>query len=170
MRKKIGCLMVCILMVLAAGPVFSEDDMTKKMSEVLMKAPEEEHWQVTSDEVMMWIKTGKTDFVVLDVRPDIEEYKAGHIPSAIHIPYYAVLNPENLKNLPKGKKLVLACATGQLENLPVVGLRMLGYEAYTLLFGYAAWIKEYGGGEAMKSIINKAAERNYSLEQTGGAK
>lgn len=170
MRKTVSCLIACILVVLVSSPLFAEDDMARKMSDVLMKAPEEEHWQVTSDEVFMWIKTGKTDFIVLDVRPDIEEYKAGHIPAAIHIPYYAVLNPENLKKLPKDKKLVLACATGQLENLPVVGLRMLGYEAYTLLFGYAAWINNYGGGEAMKSIINKAAERNYPIEQTGGAK
>jgi len=170
MGKTVSCLIACILVVLAASPLFAEDDMAKKMSDILMKAPDEEHWQVTSDEVLMWIKTGKTDFMVLDVRPDIEEYKAGHIPSAIHIPYYAVLDTENLKKLPKDKKLVLACATGQLENLPVAGLRMLGYEAYTLLFGYVSWIKEYGGGDAIKSIIDKAAAKNYPLEQTGGAK
>jgi len=170
MGKTVNCLIACILVVLAASPLFAEDDMAKKMSDILMKAPDEEHWQVTSDEVLMWIKTGKTDFMVLDVRPDIEEYKAGHIPSAIHIPYYAVLDTENLKKLPKDKKLVLACATGQLANLPVAGLRMLGYEAYTLLFGYVSWIKEYGGGDAIKSIIDKAAAKNYPLEQTGGAK
>lgn len=161
---------VPIVAVLMTLPVFAEDDPATKMSEVLIKASEEGGWQVTVDEVNMWIKTGKTDFVVLDVRPDVDEYNSGHIPSAIHIPYYAVLNSENLAKLPKDKKLVLVCATGQLQNLPVVPLRVLGYDAYTLLFGYTAWIKDYPAGEAINSIINKASVKNYPIEQTGGLK
>ncbi|MBI5408013.1 MAG: rhodanese-like domain-containing protein [Nitrospirae bacterium] len=159
-------LILCLAAIFAAVSAYAEDDIARKMAELLMKAPEDSGWQVTPDEVYMWIKTGKTDFLVLDVRPGVDEYNSGHIPSAVHMPYYTVLNPENLSKLPKDKKLVLACATGQLENLPVAGLRMLGYDAYTLLFGYAAWIKDYPGGEAMKSIINKAAARNYPIEQT----
>ncbi|MBI4698257.1 MAG: rhodanese-like domain-containing protein [Nitrospirae bacterium] len=170
MKKILLCLILSSFAIVAALPAFAEDDVGRKMSEVLMKAYEEGGWQVTSDEVYMWIKTGKTDFVVLDVRPDVDEYNSGHIPSAIHIPYYAVLNPENLAKLPKDKKLVLVCATGQLQNLPVSGLRMLGYDAYTMIFGYAAWVKDYIGGEAMKSTIDKAAFKNYPLEQTGGSK
>jgi rhodanese-related sulfurtransferase len=170
MKKLKMRLIVSIVVIFAALPAVAEDNLAKKMSDVLMKASEEGGWQVTADEVNMWIKTKKTDFVVLDVRPDVDEYNSGHIPSAIHIPYYAVLNPENLAKLPKDKKLVLVCATGQLQNLPVAGLRMLGYDAYTMIFGYAAWIKDYIGGEAMKSTINKAAQKNYPLEQTGGSK
>ncbi|MBI4827110.1 MAG: rhodanese-like domain-containing protein [Nitrospirae bacterium] len=170
MKRLKTSFIVSIVAVLVALPVFAENDPAKKLSEVLIKASEEGGWQVTSDEVNMWIKTGKTDFAVLDVRPDADEYNSGHIPSAIHIPYYAVLNPENLAKLSKDKKLVLVCATGQLQNLPVVGLRMLGYDAYTMIFGYAAWIKDYMGGEAMKSTIDKAAQKNYPIEQTGGLK
>lgn len=170
MKKLKMRLIVSIVVIFAALPAVAEDNLAKKMSDVLMKASEEGGWQVTSDEVNMWLKTGKKDFIVLDVRPDAEEYNSGHIPSAIHIPYYAVLNPENLAKLTKDKKLVLVCATGQLQNLPVVPLRMLGYDAYTLLFGYTSWIKDYPAGEAIKSIINKAEQRNYSIEQTGGSK
>ena len=170
MNKLKMSFIVSIVAVLMTLPVFAEDKPAKKMSEVLIKASEEGGWQVTADEVNMWIKTKKTDFIVLDVRPDVDEYNSGHIPSAIHIPYYAVLNPENLAKLPKDKKLVLVCATGQLQNLPVAGLRMLGYDAYTMIFGYAAWIKDYIGGEAMKSTIDKASQKNYPLEQTGGLK
>ncbi|MBI4846960.1 MAG: rhodanese-like domain-containing protein [Nitrospirae bacterium] len=168
--KKAIVLILSIFVIITALPALAEDDLAKKMSGVLMKAPEDGGWQVTSDEVYMWIKTGKTDFMVLDVRPGVDEYNAGHIPSAVHMPYYTVLNPENLSKLPKVKKLVLACATGQLENLPVVGLRMLGYEAYTLLFGYVSWIKDYPAGDAIKSIVDKAAAKNYPIEQTGGMK
>jgi len=170
MKKIQMSLILGIFAILAALPVVAEDNWGGKMAEMLAKAPEDGGWQVTADEVNMWIKTKKADFVVLDVRPDVDEYNSGHIPSAIHIPYYAVLNPENLAKLPKDKKLVLVCATGQLQNLPVAGLRMLGYDAYTMIFGYAAWIKDYIGGEAMKSTIDKAAQKNYPLEQTGGSK
>ncbi|MBI5049405.1 MAG: rhodanese-like domain-containing protein [Nitrospirae bacterium] len=170
MKKLQRILLLCLFAIFTALPVFAEDDVAKKMSEVLMKAPEDGGWQVMSDEVYMWIKTKKTDFVVIDTRPDRDEYKAGHIPGALHIPYNTVLNAENLKNIPKDKKIVLVCATGQLANLPAFGLRMLGYDAYTIAFGYVAWIKDYFGGEAMKSIVNKAAERNYPIEQTKEAK
>ncbi|MBI5057540.1 MAG: rhodanese-like domain-containing protein [Nitrospirae bacterium] len=169
--KIIAVLTLCSMLfaLCLSLPAIAEDDLAKKMSGVLMKAPEDGGWQVTSDEVYMWIKTGKTDFMILDVRPGVDEFNEGHIPAAVHMPYYTVLNPENLSRLPKDKKLVLACATGQLENLPVVGLRMLGYDAYTLLFGYASWIKGYAGGEAMTGTINKAAAKNYPIEQTGGS-
>ncbi len=163
-------LLMCVLMFVVPLAAFAEDDIAKKMADILMKAPEEDGWQVTVDEVNMWLKTKKMDFVILDARPDADEYTAGHIPGAIHMPYYEILKPENLKNLPKDKKIILVCATGQLQNLPVVPLRVLGYDAYTLLFGYTAWIKDYPAGEAIKSIINKAAAKNYPLEQTGGSK
>lgn len=170
MKKIQMSLILSIFAILAVLPVFAEDDLGKKMSEVLMKAPEDGGWQVMSDEVYMWMKIKKTDFVVIDTRPDQDEYKSGHIPGALHMPYNTILNAKNLKNIPKDKKIVLVCATGQLANLPVFGLRMLGYDAYTMAFGYAAWIKGYFGGEAMKSIVNKASEKNYPIEQTKEAK
>lgn len=161
---------ICIPVIFMYMTVFAEDDTGRRLSGALMKALEDGHWQVTADEVYMWLKTNRTDFLVIDVRPDAEEYNAGHIPGAIHIPYFEVLKPENLKNLPKDKKTVLVCATGQLQNIPVLALRLLRYDAYTMLFGYTAWIKDYAGGEAMRSIINKASAKKYPLEQKGGTK
>jgi len=157
--------MIAIIVVSLAVPVFAQDDIAKKMSDVLMKGLEEGHWQVTADEVYMWIKTKQTDFLVVDVRPNPGEYKAGHIPGAIHISYNEILKPENLGKLPKDKKIILVCVTGQVQNLPVVSLRVLGYDAYTMAFGHAAWIKNYRGGEAMKKAIEKAATKNYPVEK-----
>ena len=125
----------------------------------------EGHWQVTADEIYMWIKTKKTDFIVVDVRPNPSEFKEGHIPGVTHIPYNEILKPENLRKFPKDKKIILVCATGQLQNLPILPLRMLGYDAYTMAFGYAAWIKNYRGGEVMKKAIEKAATKSYPVEK-----
>lgn len=165
MKKRALAVVIAALIVFSALPVFAEDDTTKKTSDILMAAKETGNYQVSADEVNMWIKIKATDFMVLDVRPNPDEYKAGHIPGSIHIPYYAVLLPENMKNIPKDKKIILVCGTGQLENMPVVPLRMLGYETFTMTFGYAAWIKGFVGGEAMKSVIGKAAKKNYPIEK-----
>lgn len=165
MKKRALAVVIAAVVVFSALTVFAEDDQAKKMSDILMAAKETGNYQVSADEINMWIKTKATDFMVIDVRPNPDEYKAGHIPGAIHIPYHSILTPENLKCLAKDKKIILVCGTGQLENMPVVPLRMLGYEAYTMTFGYAAWIKGFIGGEAMKSVISKAATKKYPIEK-----
>ncbi len=142
---------------------FGADDMAKKLSDVLSTAPAQKFWQIPADEVMAMIKAKKTDFLVVDVRPNPAEYGQGHIPGSIAIPVQDILKPENLKKLPKDKKLVLVCVTGQTQNLPVVALRALGYNAYTMAFGMAAWTKGYHGGQKMQEAINNAAVKNYPL-------
>jgi hypothetical protein len=42
-------------------------------------------------------------------------------------------------------------------------LRALGYDAYTMAFGYAAWIKGYRGGQKMQEAIQGAASKNYPI-------
>jgi hypothetical protein len=43
-------------------------------------------------------------------------------------------------------------------------LRILGYRAYALKFGYVAWKKEKPT-EAMQGVIDNAAKKNYPVEQ-----
>ncbi|MBI5641582.1 MAG: rhodanese-like domain-containing protein [Nitrospirae bacterium] len=162
-KKSMGLTSV-FLLALMVLPVFAqEDDISRRMNDVLLKAAEDGHWQVSADELHMWIQTKKDDFLVIDVRPAEDAYKTGHIPGALHIPYNRVLTPENLMRLKKDKKIILVCATGQLENLPVVPLRILGYEAYTLAFGYASWLKKSGGAEQMKAVTDRANKKNYPV-------
>ena len=147
-----------------AAPVFAQDDMAKKLNDELSKGPEEGHWWVSAEELSMWLKTGKADFLVLDVRPSEIAFKKGHIPGAIFIPYHKVLVPENLAKLPKDKKLVLVCNTGQLQSLPVLALRILGYDAATLTLGYIAWQKDSFGSQQAQSVSEKAARKNYPMQ------
>lgn len=164
MKKFMVYMVVSVVVLLLAAPVFAQDDMAKKLNDVLSKGPAEGHWWVSAEELNMWIKTNKTDFLVVDVRPSAAAFGLGHIPGAIHIPYNVILAPENLAKLPKDKKLVLVCNTGQLQNLPIVPLRVLGYDAATLTLGYAAWIKDSQGAQQMKSVIDKAATKNYPIK------
>lgn len=167
MGRFTNSIVVILAVACAAMPLFAAgDDLALQMNKVLIEAVDDGHWQVTAYEVNMWIETKAKDFLVVDVNPEVKSYNAGHIPGSIHIPYYKMLLPENIKKLPKDKKIVLVCATGQLQNLPVVPLRMLGYEVYSMPFGYASWIKNSDGAEQMKSVIERANKKNYSLEKT----
>ncbi len=161
-RLNIVSLGVVLVMAIMTPSTFALDDIAKKLNDVLIQAPSQGNWQVSADDVASWINLKKTDFLVVDVRT-VEEYKAGHIPGAIFIPYSEILKPESLQKLPKDKKIVLVCFTGHSQSLPLLGLRVLGYDAYSMAFGYAAWIKGYIGAQWMQNAIQNAATKNYPL-------
>ncbi len=164
MKKILVMLLVVVLAVTVAIPAATAaDDMAGKLSAVLSQGPQAKFWQVSADDVLAMINAKKSDFVIVDVRPNPAEFGGGHIPGAIQITVQDIFKPENLKKLPKNKKVILACVTGQTQNLPVVGLRALGYDAYTMAFGYAAWLKGYHGAEKMQAAIQGAASKNYPV-------
>ncbi len=149
-------LIVFVLLAFVVVPAYAVDDMAKALNSVLLQAPSNGNWQIKAAEVNKWIKEGKKDFLVVDVRLNPKEYAGGHIPGAIHIPYHKILEPANLKKLPKDKKIILVCVTGQTQNLPVLALRALGYNARTISFGHVAWIKGYYGGKIMGGAMRGA--------------
>ncbi len=162
MKKLLVVLFVIVLAAVAVVPASAADDMASKLNAVLSQAPGAKFWQVTADDVQAMINAKKTDFVIVDVRPNPAEFGEGHIPGAIQISVQDIFKPENLKKLPKNKKVILACVTGQTQNLPIVGLRAMGYDAYTMAFGYSAWIKGYRGGQLMQQAI-QGAGKNYPV-------
>ncbi|SIQ33285.1 3-mercaptopyruvate sulfurtransferase SseA, contains two rhodanese domains [Alkalispirochaeta americana] len=63
-----------------------------------------------------------------------DDYAAGHIETAINVPF----NPsmaEMISMLPADKKLVVYCYSGQQSNQVVGLLRLLGYDAVSLIYG-----------------------------------
>ncbi len=149
-------IMIVLVLICFAVPVYAGDDLAKKLNSVLKQGPSQGNWQIKAAQVAGWIKEGKKDFQIIDVRMNPKEYKGGHIPGAIHIPYNKVLEPANLKKLSKDKKVILVCVTGQTQNLPVLALRVLGYDARTISFGHVAWIKGYYGGKIMSGAMRGA--------------
>jgi len=165
MRNAAAIFIGMVLAIALVVPASAADDMAKKLNEVLMKGPAEGHWQVKPDDVDAWIKAKKTDFLIVDVRPTPPGQQGGKMPGAIYIPYSEILKAENLKKLPKDKKLILVCVTGQTQNLPILALRVLGYDARTMQFGHSAWIKGYLGAQIMQQAIQNAATKNFPLEK-----
>jgi len=163
--KRTAALIIGMLLIIALVPgAWALDEaLAKKLNDVLSKGPSQGHFQVKADEVAGWIAAKKTDFLVVDVRPNPAEYKNGHIPGSIYIPYAEILKPENLKKLPANKKIVLACVTGQTQNLPVVALRALGFDARTMSFGYVSWIPGYPAYNLIKGAQDNAAAKKFPL-------
>ncbi|TLM99868.1 rhodanese-like domain-containing protein [bacterium] len=85
-----------------------------------------------------------------------EDYAKGHVKGAINIPYGAMAKEENLKKLPKDKKIVLICYTGHTASYASMLLNQLGYEAYAMKFGTMGWNDTTAGMGAVKPYAKSA--------------
>jgi len=81
------------------------------------------------------------DYFVYSVRR-AEDYAAAHIEGAVNNPYGAGME-QNFDDLPKDKKIIVYCYSGQTASQTIAILRLLGYDAYNLSGGMG---KEDGGG------------------------
>ena len=78
------------------------------------------------------------DPFIIDCR-SAEDYALGHIPGAVNIGAKALFTADTLKKLSSDKQIVTYCYTGQTSSQTTAALNMLGYDAYSLLFGMPAW-------------------------------
>ncbi|WDV45881.1 rhodanese-like domain-containing protein [Clostridiaceae bacterium M8S5] len=81
------------------------------------------------DELM---DNNKEDLFILDIRK-AEDFKKGHIDSAINIFWYEL--GECIDVLPKDKKIIVVCYSGQSAGQVVSLLKILGYDACSLKGG-----------------------------------
>lgn len=98
----------------------------------------EPYYRVTLDEVMELYDADDT--VVVDVRrPD--EYEAGHVKGALHIPVDDVL--ARIEELPTNKRLLFICAAGVRSGLACEMASAMGIETENLFNiedGTGPWI------------------------------
>jgi sulfur-carrier protein adenylyltransferase/sulfurtransferase len=78
------------------------------------------------------------DPFLVDIRAPAD-YANGHIPGTINIVGTTLFNPENLAKLPKDRAIVLNCYSGQTASQTTAALRMMGYDAYNLLYAVPSW-------------------------------
>jgi rhodanese-related sulfurtransferase len=161
--KKVSLLFFAVIAAafISVSAGYAADDLAMKFNEVLSQAQAQNAWQIKAADVYAMITAKRQDFLIVDVRPVPPGQQGGKIAGSIFIPFYDIMKPENLAKFPKDKKLILACVTGQTQNLPIVPLRVLGYDAYTMSFGMTSWIKGYFGGNMMQGAI---AGAQYPVE------
>lgn len=86
-------------------------------------------YKVSEDNLSGMIEAGE-DFFLLSARK-AEDYAKGHIQGAVNIPFGKDMMA-NLSAVPKDKKVVVYCYTGQTAGQAVAGMRLLGYDAVSL--------------------------------------
>jgi rhodanese-related sulfurtransferase len=74
--------------------------------------------------------------VVLDVRED-DEWRAGHISGAVHIPLMQV--PQRVSDLPSDRQILVVCKAGGRSAKATAVLQQQGYDAVNLAGGMLAW-------------------------------
>ncbi|MCL5005616.1 MAG: rhodanese-like domain-containing protein [Acidobacteria bacterium] len=94
--------------------------------------------RVTPRELAQWLVEKRQDFQLIDVRQPwkFDDY---HIPTAINIPLAQLFEPDSLKQLSRGKKIVLyGSGQGHAAQAQLL-LSMKGYNAYSVREGINGW-------------------------------
>ncbi len=97
--------------------------------EALAKTPKD--WGLKAAKVF----ENPQDYYIVNYWP-ADKYNAGHIPTAIqYTPKKSLSKKAKLSSLPTDKPVVVYCYTGQHAAFVVAYLRILGYDAYSILYG-----------------------------------
>lgn len=91
-------------------------------------------------------------------------YNLGHIPGSFRFEPGSLGFEENLKYLPPNKQIVVYCYTGQTSAQVCTYLNMLGYNAYSMLYGMNAVTDR---ADILGSTIYHAPTTNYPVVYGG---
>ena len=141
MRKLLA---TALTLLTLSVPTFSIDwELAKKYDSIfsrldqktLTKSP----CRVTPKQVLEMIKNGE-DVVLLDIRTEAEQSIVGlTYKNSLHIPMDKLFKEENLKKLPKDKKIIVICHSGARAIAATFALRSIGFKnAYALKGGISA--------------------------------
>jgi len=75
------------------------------------------------------------DFILIDIR-DSTSFSNFHIKNSVNIFWLDLLKDENIKKLPKKKKIFLICYVGHTSSQAMVLLKCLDYDVTSIKFGY----------------------------------
>ena len=91
---------------------------------------------VSSSELKELIDSNNTEYLLIDVRTEAE-YKSGHIPNSILIPYTEI--QDHTKRIPKNKLIIVYCRSGRRSGIAREKLLELGYKNVINFGGKNLW-------------------------------
>lgn len=118
-------------------------------------------------------KKEKGKYILLDIRSK-DVYDKNHIQGSKNIFWMDLLKEENLKKIPKdGTPIFLICYVGHTSSQALVLLKLLGYKAVGIKFGYgispafevpvAGWLDfNYPTVSSKKNINKKTHKKSIS--------
>jgi len=162
----LATLMGVSLTAIAQAPTPAEQAAVQRAADQFLSGLDKNaYYDVTAEDVMARIKAGKPDYLILDVRvPKDRKFDKGHLPGAMFAAVYDVAKPETLAKLPKDKDIFVHCDTGQQQNKAVAALRMMGYKAYAMKWGYMAWSPAPPTALTLEAI-NGSITKGYPVEK-----
>ena len=168
MKKVVSVTLVLLMAVVFSSLSYAAtgtdlEEVRQVADEYLSNVPDS-GYHISADDLMKKIQSGKNDYIIVDVRETVDKYKTGHIPGSIYINYKDIAKSESLAKLPRDKEILLYCNSGHEENKAMTVLRMLGYRAFALKFGYIAWKREKPT-EVVLGVIDNASRKTYPIEQ-----
>lgn len=98
------------------------------------------------------------DPYLIDIRA-AADFANGHIPGAVNMTAKELFSAETLAKLPKNRPIVVNCYTGQTASQAVAALRMMGFDAYNLLYGISGW----GTNDKVKYAFTAAQSGKYPV-------
>jgi len=100
-------------------------------------------WNIKAEDVFLLLNDDDEDNdpYMISVR-EAKDYAKGHIPGAVNIPFADIAKKETLASLPKDKKIIVYCDTGQNASMAVAMLGAMGYDVQNMLHGISAWTKD----------------------------
>ena len=108
---------------------------------------------MTQDQLLTAINN-KTAPVIVDVRSD-NEYQSGHVPGALHLPFYSLWSRHEEINAKTEDPIILYCEHGPRAGIAKFALWTLGYTNLVYLEGHmAGWHKR----ELPTEILNEKPE------------
>ncbi len=107
------------------------------------------NYKISEDDAKKAVEAKDSGVMFLDVR-SAADFAEGHISGAINIPFAKGMQ-ESFGQLPKDKKIIVYCYTGQTAGQTIAILRLLGYDAVSLNSGMGTSVTS-GSGWANKGF------------------
>lgn len=124
------------LMSAQCGEKCSGTCVLEKADTFVKTVPENMMYLISVEKLADMIESGKTDFVVLDIRPP-QYYEAGHIKGATNIPLTVLVKKMN--TISKDKTVAVVCTMDTNSAFAVAVLQMNGYNAWIVEGGIPGW-------------------------------
>lgn len=92
------------------------------------------------DELLAQTNQGKAP-IIIDVR-STGEYQSGHVPGAIHVPFWSAFTTDKMDVYDKDDRVVLYCAHGPRAGVAKLAFYLAGFKNLSYLSGHmTAWSK-----------------------------
>jgi len=106
-----------------------------------------------------------SDYYIINYWPEYN-YKKGHLPGAVqYTPKQSLVLNADLLTLPKDKKIVIYCYTGQHASFAAAYLQVLGYDAYALTYGANSFMHSKLTSMKIGHAFNRSMIKNYPMVQ-----